>query len=421
MSSLAYGRRLVALVSRSATAVEAQVAGASRRVWEPRCVGATARAHVALMSTQRPLEAASLDIQRTETPKARVPEAELTFGTTFTDHMLECDWTATEGWATPVVRPYGPFTLDPAASVLHYALECFEGMKAYLDADGRPRLFRPDRNMARMNNSLARLHMPTFDEEQFLELIKRTVWLDRDWIPKGDGYSLYLRPTGISTHRFLGVGPAKAIKLFMIMSPVGPYYPEGFKSVRLLADSKNTRAWPGGTGDTKIGGNYAPTIAPQMAAAAKGYTQVLWLFGPQREVTEVGTMNLFVHWKNSDGVEELVTAPLDGTILPGVTRDSIIHLAREEGLTVSERTYTMDELAAACDDGRVYEAFGAGTAAIVSPINNVAYNGRDYAIPVDPEEDAGPVALKMFKRLTDIQYGRVEGPPGWSVVIDGPE
>jgi len=302
--------------------------------------------------------------------------------------------------------------------VLHYALECFEGMKAYVDAEGRPRLFRPDMNMARMNHSLKRLYMPGFEEDQFLELIKETVWLDQDWIPRGEGFSLYLRPTSISTHRFLGVGPSKASKLYMIMSPVGPYYPEGFKSVRLLADSKNTRAWPGGTGDTKIGGNYAPTIAPQMDAAARGYTQVLWLFGPHHEVTEVGTMNLFVHWKNEDGVDEVITAPLDGTILPGVTRDSIIQLCHEEGLKVSERMYTMPELAKACDEGRVYEAFGCGTAAVVSPVNTICYESKDYTVPVEKEHDAGALALRMWKRLTDIQYGRAEGPPGWSVIID---
>mmetsp|Transcript_171408 Transcript_171408/g.416809 ORF Transcript_171408/g.416809 Transcript_171408/m.416809 type:complete len:414 (+) Transcript_171408:59-1300(+) len=368
----------------------------------------------------RALDASRLEITHTAMSKEHIPKEELAFGTSFSDHMLECDWSEEEGWADPVIRPYGDLAIDPAASVLHYALECFEGMKAYMDDQGRPRLFRPEMNMARMNHSLRRLHMANFDEAEFLKLIKEAVWLDQNWIPRGDGYSLYLRPTAISTHRFLGVGPSKSMKLYMIMSPVGPYYPEGFKSVSLLADSKNTRAWPGGTGDTKIGGNYAPTIGPQMDAAKKGYTQVLWLFGPHHEVTEVGTMNLFVHWKNDDGIEELITAPLDGTILPGVTRDSIIHLAREEGITVSERLFTMDDLAKACEEGRVYEAFGSGTAAIVSPINNVAFEGVDYAIPVDPELDAGPLTHRMFKKLTDIQYGRVEGPPGWSVILEEP-
>ena len=231
----------------------------------------------------------------------KIPKEKLTFGTSFSDHMLEIDWCKVNGWHAPVIRPYGDLHLDPAASVFHYALECFEGMKAYVDTKGQVRLFRPDLNMKRMNNSMKRLFLPTFNEDGFLDCIKELVRLDRDWIPTGDGYSLYIRPTGISTHPYIGVGASDYAKLFVILSPVGPYYPEGFNPVRLYADDKYVRAWPGGTGDTKIGGNYGPTIMPQMEAAKKGYSQILWLFGEEHYMTEVGTMNLFVHWVNEQG------------------------------------------------------------------------------------------------------------------------
>lgn len=372
------------------------------------------------MAAAAKLDASAVQITRTDSPKAKLPKEKLTFGTTFSDHMLEIDWAEGKGWGTPKIHPYQSLSIDPAASVLHYALECFEGMKAYKDGDGKARLFRPNKNMERMNNSMRRLHLPTFEGDQLQELIAELVRVDKDWIPDGEGFSLYIRPTGISTHNFLGVGPAKAAKIFVILSPVGPYYPEGFAAVTLFADNHNTRAWPGGTGDAKVGGNYGPTISPQMQAAQKGYSQVLWLFGDKHEVTEVGTMNMFVHWINEDGEKELVTAPLDGTILPGVTRDSILHMARNlPGVgKVSERKYFMPELAKACNEGRVLEAFGCGTAAVVSPIKLIHWDGTDYHVPVNKETDSGPLCHQFWDDLVGIQYGRLEGPEGWSVVID---
>ncbi|KAM3568531.1 hypothetical protein VYU27_009343, partial [Nannochloropsis oceanica] len=214
-----------------------------------------------------------MTIQRTTTPRAKVPQKELVFGKVFSDHMLEIDWDDEKGWHPPRISPFHPLSLSPAASVLHYALECFEGMKAFKDINGRLRLFRPDLNMARLNTSLARLYMPAVNAEAFIECIKELVRQDRDWVPEGDGYSIYLRPTAISTYPFLGVGATKEIKLYCIMSPVGPYYPEGFNPIRLYADTLNVRAWPGGVGNTKLGGNYGPTIRPQMQATKLGCAQ----------------------------------------------------------------------------------------------------------------------------------------------------
>jgi len=282
------------------------------------------------------------------------------------------------------------------------------------------RLFRPDMNMKRLNTSCERLFLPNFDGDQLVECIKELIRIDRDWMPEGEGYSLYIRPTAISTHPFLGVAQAQAAKIFVILSPVGPYYPEGFAPVRLYADNDNRRAWPGGIGYTKSGGNYAPTIGPQTAAAKKGYSQVLWLFGEDDEITEVGTMNMFCYWVNEDGEKELVTAPLDdGTILPGVTRNSILALAREWGeFKVSERTFTMPQLAKALDEGRVIECFGAGTAAVVSPIEQIGYMGKDYAVPLDPSKPghpAGALTQRVWDSIVAIQYGQVEHQ--WSVKI----
>ncbi len=221
------------------------------------------------------------------------------------------------------------------------------------------------------------------DEKELQKLITKLVLLDREWIPRGEGYSLYIRPTAIGTQPTLGVASPGFAKLYTILSPVGPYYPEGFKPISLLCMDKYVRAWPGGTGDSKVGGNYAPTIMVQAAAAKAGHTQVLWLFGPSHNITEVGTMNLFVFWKLPSGELELVTAPLDGTILKGVTRRSILELARGWGeFKVSERNVAMEEVTAALDEGRLLEMFGAGTAAVVSPIRRVEYHGKVRAARV---------------------------------------
>jgi len=364
------------------------------------------------------IDSSKIHIDLTQAPKPKLPKEELKFGKTFTDHMLEIDWTLKDGWSAPRIRPYGNLSLSPAATSLHYALQCFEGMKAYLDDDNRIRLFRPDMNMARLNRSAARLCMPTFDGDEFLKCIKILLNIDKSWIPKGMGYSLYIRPTYISTHAAVGVGAAEATKLFCILSPVGPYFPSGFAPVRLLTDTSAVRAWPGGTGGHKVGGNYAVCIEPSQRAIKRGFSQILWLFGPNLEVTEVGTMNQFFYLKSREGEPQLLTAPLDGTILPGVTRDSVIHLARTWGIKVVERTYTLIEMMEAVKEGRMLEAFGAGTAAIVCPVESFRYGDQDFAIPLDkddPSKKAGPLTMKLLNTIMDIQYGKVKHE--WSQVI----
>jgi len=367
-----------------------------------------------------------LTIDSTPAPKPKSPYSTLQFGKEFTDHLLEIDWSNDYGWHDPVIKPYGPFSIDPASSALHYALQAFEGMKAYLDDAGRIRLFRPTMNLQRLNASCEALFFPTFDGEEFLHCLYELLKVDRAWIPSSHGFSLYLRPTIISTHPFIGVAAAQNVKLFVICSPVGPYYPEGFKPVSLLASDEYVRAWPGGVGNRKLGSNYGPTIRPQQEAARRGYSQVMWLLPNGKEgddgfeVSEVGTMNQFFLWRNLEGETELITAPLDGTILPGVTRDSVLSLCREWGrFKVTERSFTMGEVVRAVEEGRMMESFGAGTAAIVSPVDRIGWKGKDYAIPLDendPSAHAGPLATELFNTILDIQYGRKEH-KDWSVVV----
>lgn len=337
----------------------------------------------------------------------------------FADHMLAIEWTKEDGWKEPKITPYQNLSLDPATCVFHYAFECFEGMKAYKDKQGQVRLFRPDKNMARLNKSSARIALPTFDDKSLIELISKFALLDSRFIPDKRGYSMYLRPTMIGTQKTLGVGPPGSALLYVIASPVGPYYPTGFKAVSLEATDYAVRAWPGGVGDKKLGANYAPCILPQLQAASRGFQQNLWLFGEEEYVTEVGTMNMFVVLKDKEtGQNELVTAPLDGTILEGVTRDSVLALARErlapKGWKISERKYTMKELAEASKEGRLIEAFGAGTAAIVSPVRSISWKGDLVDCGLAKDEESGEVALQMKEWMEAIQYGDEEHE--WSVV-----
>jgi len=294
-------------------------------------------------------------------------------------------------------------------------------MKAYkCEHDGSLRLFRPDKNMARMNKSAARIALPTFDGDKLIQLIGQLCRMDERFIASEKGYSLYLRPTMIGTQRTLGVGPPGSALLYVIASPVGPYYPTGFKAINLEATDYAVRAWPGGVGDKKLGANYAPCIVPQLKAAKKGLHQNLWLFGPEEYITEVGTMNLFVCMKNKEtGQNELLTAPLDGTILEGVTRDSVLTLARErlepKGWKVTERYVRMPELAEAEAEGRLLEVFGAGTAAIVAPVRKISYKEKLIDCGLKEAEEAGAVALQMKNWIEAIQYGDEDHP--WSVKI----
>ncbi|KAI0965302.1 branched-chain amino acid aminotransferase [Xylaria arbuscula] len=366
-------------------------------------------------STAKPLDIdpSKLAIHETTSPKSLVDPSTLVFGRNFTDHMLTIEWTQTEGWRAPAIQPYQNLSLDPATCVFHYGFECFEGMKAYKDKQGRVRLFRPDKNMERFNKSAARIALPTFSSPQLIDLIASFATLEQRFIPDQRGYSLYLRPTMIGTQKTLGVGPPGSALLFVIASPVGPYYPTGFKAITLEATDYAVRAWPGGVGDKKLGANYAPCVLPQLEAASRGFQQNLWLFGPEQYVTEVGTMNLFVAIRDKEtGQKELVTAPLDGTILEGVTRDSILSLAREklapEGWRISERKITMATLAEASAEGRLLEVFGAGTAAIVSPVRTISWRGKPVDCGLSEHEESGEIALRMKGWIEARQYGDEE-------------
>ena len=374
------------------------------------------------LSSGAGIDVSALTVTRSEACRSPPENAALKgqFGKIFSDHMFVCDHVKGAGWGAPRVVPHAPLALSPAAMTLHYALQCFEGMKAYRGDDGSIRLFRPDLNAARMTSSLKRLRMPTFEADAFVECLKALLRADEAWVPAGEGHSAYLRPTAIATDPFLGVGEPTETKLFCILSPVGPYYADGFNPIAVYADASNVRAWPGGAGNTKIGGNYAPSIKParDAADATNGEAQqVLYLFGDDHRVTEVGAMNVFVLWKDDAGKTELVTAPLDyGDILPGVTRRSVLELAASEVGdidVVSERPFTMKDVRKAAADGRLLEVFGAGTAAVICPINKIFYEGD--AIDVPTGTDIGPVANTFWQKLSDIQYGRVDSP--WSVVV----
>lgn len=320
----------------------------------------------------------------------------------------------------PRITPYQNLSLDPATCVFHYAFEAFEGMKAYkCPHDNTLRLFRPDKNMARLNKSVARIALPTFNGDALIKLIAEFCKLDQRFIPTEKGYSLYLRPTMIGTQRTLGVGPPGSALLFVIASPVGPYYPTGFKAINLEATDYAVRAWPGGVGDKKLGANYAPCIVPQLKAAKRGFHQNLWLFGEEEYITEVGTMNLFVALKDKNGQKELVTAPLDGTILEGVTRDSVLELARErlvpKGWKVSERYLRMQDIAEAEQDGRLLEIFGAGTAAIVSPIRKISWKDRLIDCGLKDNEEAGELTSQIKNWIESIQYGDEAHKWSWTI------
>jgi branched-chain amino acid aminotransferase len=340
--------------------------------------------------------------------------SQLLFGTLFATNMIECDWKEKEGWGTPCVRNYDDVRLTPASGALHYGLQCFEGMKGYKDANGHLRLFRPEMNAKRMIGSCDRLALPTFDATEFIELNKELLKLNKEWVPwvpDQKGFSMYIRPTMVAANHTLRIAAPDMAKFFIIHSPCGPVC--GFKPISLWATAHAVRAWPGGAGAFKIGGNYAPTIKPSLEAVKRGYEQILWL-GPDHAVEEVGFMNFFMLWKTTEGDTELITAPLDGTILPGVTRDSVLTMCREWGeFKVSERTFTMDEVVRAHKEGRIKEMFGCGTAAIITAVNHVNYDDYDMVIPC-PEK--GSLAVRLLDGIEAIQYGEVEHP--WSVVID---
>jgi len=333
------------------------------------------------------------------------------FGTLFSDHMVSIDWTDGKGWHNAQIGPRGPLTLDPACAVLHYAQEIFEGLKAYKQADGSLALFRPDANAARFNASAQRLAMPELPEEAFVESCRLLTETDRDWFPTVEGGSLYLRPFMIATETFLGVRPAKQYKYLAIASPAGNYFKSGAPAVSIWVSRDYARAAPGGTGAAKCGGNYAASLVPQAEAIERGHDQVVFLDAEEHKwIEELGGMNLFFVF--DDG--RLVTPPLTGTILPGITRNSLITLAREEGLEVSEERYSLQQWRDDATSGKLVESFACGTAAVVTPVGRVAGHDGEFTIG---SGGPGQLTQKLRERLVGIQRGTVADRHGWVVKI----
>ena len=334
------------------------------------------------------------------------------FGTNFTDHMVVIDYDADKGgWHSASVGPREPITLDPAASVLHYAQEIFEGMKAYKQQDDSLALFRPDRNAARFNDSARRMAMPELPEELFMESIRQLVAKDRDWVPSIEGGALYLRPFMFASEAFLGVRPAKQYKYILIACPVGGYFKSGAPAVKIWVARDYVRAAPGGTGAAKTGGNYAASLVPQAEAIEQGCDQVVFLDAVERKwIEELGGMNLFFVF--DDGT--VITPPLTGTILPGITRDSLIQLLREEGLQVREEPYSIDQWRADATTGKLLETMACGTAAVVTPVGTVLGPDGEFTIG---SGGTGQMTNKVREKLVGIQKGAVEDTHGWTMKL----
>jgi branched-chain amino acid aminotransferase len=340
-----------------------------------------------------------------------IPEADqLGFGQYFTDHMFLMDFTEGQGWHDPRIVPYQPLQLDPSCMVFHYAQTVFEGMKAYLSKDEEVLLFRPNQNFKRLNNSNDRLCIPHIDEEFALEALKQLIKLDRDWIPSAPGTSLYIRPFIISTEPHLGVHPSHNYLFIIILSPVGSYYKEGLNPVKIAVEKNYVRTVAGGTGTAKTGGNYASSLKAQEESGKVGYSQVLWLDGRENKyIEEVGSMNIFFKVNG-----EVITPALNGSILAGITRDSIIQLLKHWNVPVTERKISMDEVIQAYRDGLLEEAFGTGTAAVISPIGEFFY--QDEKMVVNNGE-IGKLSKELYDTLTGIQNGIKQDPFGWSVKL----
>jgi branched-chain amino acid aminotransferase len=339
-------------------------------------------------------------------------DMKLGFGKTFTDHMFSMNYNSNQGWHDARIEPYHDLALDPACMALHYGQEIFEGLKAYRGAENGVYLFRHKQNLARMNGSCERLVMPELDIDFVSSCLKELILLEKDWIPTTKGCSLYIRPTMIATDPFLGVRPSESYLFYIILSPVAAYYPEGFNPVKIYVSDEYVRAVRGGVGEAKAAGNYASSLKAQMKAKNAGYTQVLWLDAVERKyIEEVGTMNIFFKLGG-----ELVTSPLTGSILPGVTRDSVIAIARKWGVPVKERMVTIEEVVEGAQNGKLEECFGSGTAAIISPVKAIWYKGQEHTVG---EGTTGPLAEKLYEYILNLQYGYEEDPFGWVERIDG--
>ena len=353
-------------------------------------------------------DAIRINLATTRKPKPK--DKDLTFGTVFTDHMFLCDFQEEKGWYDPRVEEYGPLSLDPAGAVLHYAQAVFDGLKAFRGRDGKIRLFRPQKHVERLNNSARRLCIPPLEPELALRSLTSLVDVDRDWVPGTVGTSLYIRPTIIANEPFLGVRPAKQYLYYVILSPVGAYYPEGINPVKILTEEHHVRAVEGGVGGAKTGANYAASLYAAEEAKHKGFTQVLWLDGRQHKyIDEVGTMSIMVRIG-----DEVITPPLAGTILAGVTRDSVLTLLRDWGYAVSERQLAIDEVVAAAADGTLKEMWGTGTAAVISPVGELAFQHHRIVISGG---HIGELTQKLYDTIVGIQYGTAPDPHGWTLEV----
>ena len=347
--------------------------------------------------------------QKTENPKEKPDESNLSFGKCFSDHMFIMDYEKGKGWYDPRIVPYGPLEVPPSMSVFHYGQAVFEGMKAYKGPEGQILLFRPEENMKRLNISNDRICIPEIDEELCLEAIKELVNIDRDWVPGAEGTSLYIRPFIIATDPALGLKPSNSYKFIVILSPVGVYYPQGINPVNIYVETKYIRAIPGGTGFAKTCGNYAASMKAQAEASEKGFIQVLWTIGERPVVQEVGSMNVFF---KIDG--QVITPELDGSILPGITRDSVIRLLKSWDVPVVEKRIYIDEIFEAAEEGKLEESFGTGTAAVISPIGGLNWEGREITIN---NSEIGGLSEKIYDNLTGIQTGKKEDPFGWIIEV----
>ncbi len=351
-----------------------------------------------------------IKITKTTTPKEKPAVDALGFGKHFTDHMFVMDYTDGIGWHDAQIVPYGSISIDPSCMVLHYGQAIFEGLKAYKTADGSINLFRPERNMHRINVSNDRLCIPQIDEEFAVEAIKQLVLVDQDWIPEGEGTSLYIRPFIFGTDNALGVHPSKTYKFMVILSPVGSYYKDGLAPVKIWVEDDYVRAVKGGMGYAKTAGNYAASLKAQEVSEAKGYSQVLWLDGVNRKyIEEVGAMNIFFVIG-----DEIVTPELNGSILPGITRDSVLKVLQANGYKAKEKRISIDEILKAYKKGKLKEVFGTGTAAVISPVGELCYKGKKMVIN---NNEIGEISQFLYDTITGIQKGAVEDTLGFTVKV----
>ncbi len=352
-----------------------------------------------------------IKITKTTCPKEKPEASTLGFGKFFSDHMFIMDYSREEGWHDARIVPFGPFEIHPASTVLHYGSEIFEGLKAYRRADGKVQMFRPIENIRRMNSSAERLCLPQIDEDMAMEILKTFVKCEEDWTPSAPGTSLYLRPFMYGNDETLGVHAVHNARFMIIASPVGSYYKEGINPVKIMIEDQDVRAVRGGTGYAKCGGNYAASNRAGERAEQKGYSQVLWLDGVERKyIEEVGAMNVMFKING-----EIITPALTGSILPGITRKSCIEVLKKEGYKVTERLLSIDELEKAMADGTLEEAWGCGTAAVVSPIGELSYKGEIFTVN---EGKIGEVTQKLYDTLTGIQWGKIEDEFGWICPLD---